>query len=313
MEARNDMDRQELARELHGHGVEFGPGCHPLKLGPFVKSVRYCDAHDRAGFAALFPEAAESVSQFPDPIDFRLQFDREPFVDAIGRGLLDFVVANHLLEHLIDPIGFLDQCHQVLTPDGLLYLGLPDKRRIFDRDRRRTTLTDLVARHEAGVMEVSDERIAEFVNQVERPAEPLRPGVPERRELYEWHRRRSVHVNVWVLDDIIELFLYLGRNRQTPWALHDGLLGGGEFLLLFRKTDRSEVLDSYPATLARMYADSHERQFVRRLDDVRGRLGELGREIAEVGRFVRGLKKVASAVPGGRAIRRWAKNGAEPG
>src|SRR5262245_15721423 len=90
----NQSARERLARELHGHGVEFGPGCHPLPLGPFVSSMRYCDAHDQASFAAEFPEVAGTAEKFP-AIDFRLQFDREPFADRIGRSSLDFVVANH--------------------------------------------------------------------------------------------------------------------------------------------------------------------------------------------------------------------------
>ncbi|HEY1377127.1 MAG TPA: methyltransferase domain-containing protein, partial [Gemmataceae bacterium] len=167
-EARDRLVREELARELHGRGVEFGPGCHPLKPGPCVTSIRYCDALDRAAYAALFPEVGDAVRDFPDPIDFRVHVDREPFVDLIGHESLDFMVANHLLEHLVNPIGFLAQCHQVLVPGGLLYLGLPDKRHIFDRHRRRTPLADLLARDAAGQTDPTDEQIAEFVNQVER-------------------------------------------------------------------------------------------------------------------------------------------------
>jgi SAM-dependent methyltransferase len=298
----DDSGREYLARELHGHGVEFGPGCKPLKLGPFVSSIRYCDAHDRAGFRELFPEVGGLVEQFPDPIDFRLHFDREPFVDRIGRGSLDFVVANHLLEHLVNPIRFLEQCYEVLAPDGLLFLGLPDKRCIFDRDRRRTPLSDLLARYEAGAKEVSDEQIAEFVNQVDRPAEPLRPGDAERSAEFAWHRIRSIHVNVWVLDDVLELFTYLGRRMGMPWALYDGAIGEGEFLLLFRKTDRAEVCDLYPLTLSRLYDEAGRRHLERQL-------AVMAQEIAETCRFVRGFKKVASAVPGGGALRKWVKKG----
>ncbi len=301
--------RERLARELHGRGVEFGPGCHPLPLGPFVTSIRYCDAHNRAGFATEFPEVGATVQQFPDPIDYRLHFDREPFVDRIGRGSLDFVVANHLLEHLVNPIRFLEQCYELLAPDGLLYLGLPDKRFIFDRYRRRTPLSALLARYRAGATEVTDDQIAEFVNQVERPAEPLRPGDPGQRETFERHRRRSVHVNVWVLDDVIELFLHLGRSLGMPWALYDGAIGEGEFLLLFRKSDRAEVLDLYPMTLMRLHAEAVRNSSSLAGGNLEQRVRDIAAEVAEMGRFVRGFKKVAGAVPGGQTVRRWIKKG----
>jgi predicted SAM-dependent methyltransferase len=307
--ARNELAREELARELHGHGVEFGPGCHPVKLGPCVSSIRYCDVFDRAGYAALFPEVGAAANHFPDPIHFQLQFDREPFADRIGRESLDFVVANHVLEHLINPIRFLEQCFQVLKLGGLLYLGLPDKRRIFDRYRRRTPLSDLIVRYETGETEVSAERVAEYLNQVEWPAEQIRPDNPEHRALIEWHARRSIHVNVWMLDDIIELLQHLGRHRDMPWALYDGMVGGGEFLLLLRKSDRQDVLDAYPSTLARLYAEATQRRLEQAADQAAATLVGLEREVGEMIRFVRGFKKVAGSMPGGGLIGRWAKKG----
>jgi SAM-dependent methyltransferase len=304
-----ESPREVLARELHGHGVEFGPGCHPLKTGPCVASIRYCDAFDRTTYATMFPEVGVAANRFPDPIDFRIQFDREPFVDLIGRESLDFVVANHLLEHLVNPIRFLEQCYQVLVPGGMLYLGLPDKRHIFDRFRRRTTLADLLTRYESGATEVSADQVADFVNHAEWPAEPMRPGDPTQRERFEWHARRSVHVNVWVLDDIIELLLYLGRRRDMPWALHDGMIAGGEFLLLLRKSESADVLDAYSTTLARLYGEASQRRVDEAVERAVLALGGLEEQFGEVVRFVRGFKKVANSVPGGGLLRRIAKKG----
>jgi SAM-dependent methyltransferase len=289
----NDDDhRGRLARELHGRGVEFGPGCHPLAVGPFVTSIKYCDAHDRAAFAGLFKVPADEIGGFPERIDFRLQFDREPFVDVIGRESLNFVVANHLVEHLVDPIRFLEQCYAVLAPGGMLFLGLPDKRRSFDRDRRRTTLEDLIARNEAGVTEASDERILEFVNQVERSESPVRLTDPGVREYLAEQRRKSVHLNVWVPDDVIELFLYFGRRRGMPWTLYDGALGGDEFLFLFCKTERAEALDLYPSTLTRLYADATRRHIERVANEV----AALRDEVSGRSWLVRGIRRMTGRV-----------------
>jgi SAM-dependent methyltransferase len=285
----DEDDRGRLARELHGRGVEFGPGCHPLPLGRFVTSIYYCDAHDRGAFAALFELPPEEIVGFPERIDYRLQFDREPFVDLIGRESLDFVIANHLLEHLVDPIRFLGQCYELLAPGGMLFLGLPDKRRSFDRDRRRTTLADLVARNESGVTEASDERILEFVNQVERPHAPVGLDDPGVRDYLAEQRRKSVHLNVWVPDDFIELFQYLGRHRGMPWALYDGALGGDEFLFLFRKSAHADAADLYPATLARLYAEATQR----RIDRAGREIAALRAELSRRSWLARGIHRVA--------------------
>ena len=55
-------------------------------------------------------------------------------------GSQDFIIANHLLEHVADPIGALEEWYRLLRPDGILFLALPDKRVTFDKDRPRTTL-----------------------------------------------------------------------------------------------------------------------------------------------------------------------------
>ncbi|MGL5094734.1 MAG: methyltransferase domain-containing protein, partial [Planctomycetia bacterium] len=218
----NAQIRRELARQLHGDGVEFGPGCHPQPLGPHVTRVRYCDAHDRAAFLELFPEVADEIDGFPATIDFRLDCAKEPFVDAVGRSSLDFIVANHLLEHLVDPLRFLEQAHDVLRDDGLLYIGQPDKRAMFDRDRRRTSLEDVVDRHRRRETELSDARIVEYVNTVDAPATPFHEHSPDFATEAARHRRRSLHVNVWLVDDLLAVFRHLADELDRPFELIDG-------------------------------------------------------------------------------------------
>jgi ubiquinone/menaquinone biosynthesis C-methylase UbiE len=51
--------------------------------------------------------------------------DLSAFADA----RVDFVIANHLLEHLEDPVrGLVEMC-RVLRPRGVLYVALPHPRR----------------------------------------------------------------------------------------------------------------------------------------------------------------------------------------
>lgn len=303
----NCTGRIALAKDLHGDGVEFGPGVHPLPLTDRVRRVRYCDAYDRAAFAADWPELGAGVSEFPDPIDFRLHFEREPFVERIGRESLDFVVANHVLEHLVDPIRFLDQCHDLLKPGGVLFLAVPDKRAIFDHKRRRTTLEDVIARHERGEVELTDARIAEVVAGV--TGEVLTPGDPADAAEFQRQRRRSLHVNVWILDDLVELLRYVS-NRGRVWQWHDGALGGAECVFLLRKTARPEVIADYPMVAARLHAEAAER----RADADRGEfielrevVGQMHWQVIESNHFIRGLKRIAGVLPGAKSGWKWLK------
>lgn len=311
----NTAIRKELARQLHGDGVEFGPGCHPLPLGPFVDTIRYCDAFTRSGFAEHFPEVGDQIRSFPDPIHFVLDFDKEPFVEVIGRQSLDFIVANHVLEHLVNPLRFLEQCHQLLRNEGILFVGQPDKRRMFDRDRKRTTLADVVSRYEQNQSILSEAKIIEYVNQVDQPEQMFTPQSEDFEQQVQWHRKRSLHVNVWLIDDLIELFLYQGRQLQIYWELIDGIMAEDEFLLLFRKAETPDVLDSYPGTLARLWNESQkllwERQYLPRLEELQQLSVTLHRQLLvaderlrETQNFVRRLKSIARSLPGARWFER---------
>ncbi|MBY0524360.1 MAG: class I SAM-dependent methyltransferase [Gemmataceae bacterium] len=249
--------RDALAVQLHGSGVEFGPGIHPLRLGPFVDSIRYCDVECGESYAMLFPElSGRDTVHFPPKIDYRVDFNREPFVEMIGAGTLDFVIANHVLEHLINPLDFLEQCYQLLKPQGLLYLGLPDKRRIFDHLRQRTPLEDVLGRYERKEADVSDSRILEALRKHQIKHELPDSSHPDHTRVIGLHRKRTVHLNVWIIDDLVEMFQHLGQNMGMPLALLDGTIAGEEFILLLRKTSRREVLDSYPMIVQRIHLES---------------------------------------------------------
>ena len=55
---------------------------------------------------------------------------------------LDFVVANHVLEHVVDFLGTLATFHRVLRKGGVAFVALPDRRfNPEDRNRRTTQPT----------------------------------------------------------------------------------------------------------------------------------------------------------------------------
>ncbi len=54
---------------------------------------------------------------------------------SIGDESVDFVVANHFIEHCRDPIGALTTLLRVVRPGGVVFMAVPDKRQTFDRAR----------------------------------------------------------------------------------------------------------------------------------------------------------------------------------
>src|SRR5580658_539233 len=134
------MDRREqILKHItkRQRGIEIGPWFAPL-------------AAKRDGYNCL------SFDVF-DTETLRKNAEGDPFVDSscvssiegvdivgssteicdiiAARGELstfDYIVSSHNLEHLPNPIRFLQGCHKVLKPGGYLSMAVPDKRACFD-------------------------------------------------------------------------------------------------------------------------------------------------------------------------------------
>ncbi len=228
MKAIVDARRRRYARHLTGRGLEIGALGNPMPL-PHAGEVLYSDLLRPEQIDAMYPG-----SRHPDIVS-----DSERF-DGVADGAFDFVVANHVLEHVTDPIGALAEWHRILERGGLLLISLPDKRYTFDHRRRRTTLAHLDADHHSTAdPQVRNEcHLLEWAEHVER----LQPGSAELDAWVAEQRRRgfAVHNHVWVLQDILELLVHLRERygvafRLVRWS-NTSLLGN-EFTLLLRKAD----------------------------------------------------------------------------
>jgi predicted SAM-dependent methyltransferase len=132
-------------RFLRGEGIEIGALDFPLRV-PSGAHVRYVDYLDATGLRAAYDQTLSEGRPLvaPDVVDDGATLGR------FGDGSLDFVIANHMLEHVEDPITALENQHRVLRPGGVLYLTLPDARTSFDAERPLTTVEHLLRDHRDG-------------------------------------------------------------------------------------------------------------------------------------------------------------------
>jgi SAM-dependent methyltransferase len=65
------------------------------------------------------------------------------FADHIDTPV-DLLIANHVLEHVPDPIHWLAQARRCVMPEGRLFLCVPDRRYTFDYFRRESDAVDIV-------------------------------------------------------------------------------------------------------------------------------------------------------------------------
>lgn len=75
------------------------------------------------------PGLAKARERFGDRVDFRLARGEDlPFED----GSMDVVVLNHIYEHVVDPESVVADIHRVLSPTGVLYLGIGHKHQVIE-------------------------------------------------------------------------------------------------------------------------------------------------------------------------------------
>lgn len=139
------------------------------------------------------------------PVDVVAPGDALPVPDESQ----DFVISSHVLEHFPDPIKALEEWYRVVRKGGYIYMIVPHKDRTFDRDRPRTTLAELVARHETG------------------------EGLP--RASLDDQKPHDVdsHFSVWVTEDVVELVKHLGWDVVAVQDVDDKV--GNGFTVVVRK------------------------------------------------------------------------------
>jgi SAM-dependent methyltransferase len=124
-------------RYLDGNGVEIGALHNPLPVSgdAIVKYV------DRFSFSELQKHYSDLDPQQMVKIDI---IDDGEILSTIEDNSLDFIIANHFLEHCENPIGTIRNHLKKIKPGGILYYAIPEKNFTFDKNRTLTTFNHLV-------------------------------------------------------------------------------------------------------------------------------------------------------------------------
>jgi len=151
-------------------GIEIGAASYRN----FGLNTLNIDINDNKRVDTVYCQRQMELTGYVAKVDIVSSGDDLPFKDNFW----DFVLTSHVLEHFFDPIKALKEWNRVVRDGGYICLIIPDKRKTFDKERERTTLEELIQRHES---QASNSEIA-------------------------------AHHNVWVLEDVLELCKYLNFN-----------------------------------------------------------------------------------------------------
>ena len=193
--------RAGLARKfLRGSGIEIGALQRKLQTPPEC-TVRYVDRMNVNDLRAHYPELRGVPLQAPDVIDDGERLTR--FSDSS----LDFVIANHFLEHCEDPIRTLQNLLRVLRRKGILFMAVPDKRSTFDYARPCTGWPELKEAFSSGMRSNRERLYREWVECVMRyTGEDV-----EKTARTLSGQRYSIHFNVWDLESLLD---FLSKCRS---------------------------------------------------------------------------------------------------
>lgn len=170
-------------------GLEIGGSIHnPFGLN--TKNVDYTAEINQ------YKKLEQKFSGRALPVDIVAPGDNIPLPDESQ----DFVVSAHVIEHFPDPIKALKEWYRLIRKGGYIFMIVPHKDRTFDKGRSRTTLQELIDRHEG--------RVAPKPNPDD-------------------------HYSVWIAEDMIELVKYLGWNIIEVQDIDDKV--GNGFTIVIQK------------------------------------------------------------------------------
>jgi SAM-dependent methyltransferase len=205
--------RDRLARQfIRGQGLEIGALYNPLFVPPGVR-VTYVDRFPLADLRAQLQAHPHLRDRPLAPVDLLADGETLPGIAPASQA---FLIANHFLEHVQDPIGTLRRQLEILRPGGVLFLAVPDKRLTFDRRRPVTPLEHLFRDHFEGPAWSFRGHLREWAELVEGFAGQ---AVDRRADILAAEGSPSIHYHVWTQAALSEFLEAIRRELALPFDL----------------------------------------------------------------------------------------------
>jgi hypothetical protein len=146
-------------------GLEIGPLAAP-RIRKSEGPVRYLDHADADGLRQKYVADPDMQHRLADIVDVDYVIgENQGIYDAVAHDApFDYVIASHLIEHIPDPVTWMQDVAKALRVGGVLSLVIPDKRYCFDVNRRTTEIGDLVDAHLRHLHQPSFRQVYDFIS-----------------------------------------------------------------------------------------------------------------------------------------------------
>ncbi len=218
---------------IRGRGIEIGALQNPLWVSAHA-SVRYVDRMPADQLLVHYQEFVAGGLLEPDIID-----DGERLETLADAGQ-DFVIANHFIEHMENPILALSNMMRVLKERGILYMAIPDKRYTFDAERPSTPFEHLLRDYREGPEWSRRAHFEEWVRYTDKITEE--PALSRKVESV-MALGYSIHYHVWKVDEMLDMFKRV--KEVLPYAFKTELYreNNEEVIFVLRKTGPAQQPD----------------------------------------------------------------------
>ena len=152
MSSNVEDERTTLRHTVLRRGITAGVST-ALEIGPLDRPVLPRPDYDVL-YADWAPTSVLRKKYADDPnvyeiVDVDIVWNgTDELSSVVPNGMtFDAVIASHVVEHVPDPVGWLQHLSSVLKPGGTVGLVIPDKRFTFDHNRRVSETADLIDAH----------------------------------------------------------------------------------------------------------------------------------------------------------------------
>lgn len=232
---------------LDGEGIEFGAYNAPLPVPPGV-TVRYADRFSNEFLFARHQDASVK----PMPLTYVTSLET---CEGIADESQDFIIANHVIEHLENPIQAIESMLRILKEGGIMYLAIPDRRYTFDFDRPLTTYEHLLRDYHEG----PDWSRLDHYRDVARNLYGLSGEEADRFADELCEDGLDTHFHVWEQHTLMEMFLRLKTELKFPFDILMNSTFPNESIFILRKIDPERPLPR-PETTSLFPMDEFKRK-----------------------------------------------------
>ena len=196
--------------------------------------IYYCDYFSTSELKANFGKTRSCRVQNAVDVDYVIKDIY--FAQNIPRKF-DLIIANHVIEHIPNMIGWLQNLSLILKKNGLLFLTVPHKDYTFDKLRSPTNLWELIRNFEQNLLAPSVYQVADQLY-YHRPVKARDIWQKKHQKLLTKQRFSNIaqaiqeaetkidakgyvdtHCNVFTYESFLQVFDELYKGKYIPLSL----------------------------------------------------------------------------------------------